>query len=196
MTCKGYEDQLLDMARDLPVDAAAAREAAAHLEECDACRSRMAEARALTAGLRAVARSTESAHPSGDIDARLLHALSEQHRATAVRTDQPVAEWRAWLAVAAAIAILAAGLTLAWQGFERTRQASVVEQASSEFVPWPGAASLPPFESGALVRTELPAAVLPLLGIVPAKATQGDTVTADVLVGQDGLARAVRLARY
>ena len=62
-----------------------------------------------------------------------------------------------------------------------------------QFVPWPGAASLPAFESGQLVRTELPASVLPLLGISPADAPAGGHVIADVLYGQDGLARAVRL---
>ena len=45
------------------------------------------------------------------------------------------------------------------------------------------------------MRMELPASVLPILGIVPARDISGDSVAADVLVGQDGLARAVRLAQ-
>ena len=65
--------------------------------------------------------------------------------------------------------------------------------ADSEFVAWPGAAALPRFESGQLVRTELPASVLPLLGISPADIPASGRVTADVLYGQDGLERAVRL---
>jgi hypothetical protein len=69
-----------------------------------------------------------------------------------------------------------------------------VERAS-EFVPWPGAASLPAFESGQLVRTELPASVLPLLGIPEADAPPGGRVLADVLYAQDGLARAVRIVQ-
>jgi hypothetical protein len=77
--------------------------------------------------------------------------------------------------------------------------ASVVAPAppaeEGEFLLWPGAASLPPFESGHIVRTELPASVLPLLGVAEA-ADPDRLVPADLLVGQDGLARAVRVLRY
>lgn len=60
------------------------------------------------------------------------------------------------------------------------------------FVAVPGAASLPQFESGTIVRLELPVSVLPEYGvdIFPAA---GQPVEADVLVGQDGQARAIRL---
>jgi len=60
-------------------------------------------------------------------------------------------------------------------------------------VPWPGAAALPAFESGQLVRTELPASVLPLLGLEAPDTPPDARVAADVIYGQDGLARAVRL---
>jgi hypothetical protein len=61
-----------------------------------------------------------------------------------------------------------------------------------EFVTWPGAVGLPPLESGELVRVELPVSVLPTLGLRP-PATRATAVRADLLVGQDGLTRAVRL---
>jgi hypothetical protein len=61
-----------------------------------------------------------------------------------------------------------------------------------EFVTWPGAVGLPPLESGELVRVELPVSVLPTLGLRP-PATHATAVRADLLVGQDGLTRAVRL---
>jgi hypothetical protein len=51
----------------------------------------------------------------------------------------------------------------------------------TDFVAWPGATAWPPFESGELIRVELP--------------IDGGVVEADVLVGQDGFARAVRLVR-
>jgi hypothetical protein len=60
------------------------------------------------------------------------------------------------------------------------------------FVPWPGAADLPAFESGQLMRVRLPASVAVALGLKPAG--QAGVVQADVLIGQDGFARAVRLA--
>ena len=47
-------------------------------------------------------------------------------------------------------------------------------------------------ESGSLVRMDVPASMLPSLGLAPA-ANLLARVRADVIVGQDGLARAVRL---
>ena len=64
--------------------------------------------------------------------------------------------------------------------------------ATGEFVPWPGAIGLPPLESGQLVRVELPVSVLPTLGLRP-PSSRRTAVRADLLVGQDGLTRAVRL---
>jgi hypothetical protein len=61
-----------------------------------------------------------------------------------------------------------------------------------EFVLVPGAAALPPMESGSLVRMEIPVSMLPSLGLTPPAASV-TAVRADVIVGQDGLKRAVRL---
>ena len=61
------------------------------------------------------------------------------------------------------------------------------------FVPVPAAARLPQFESGVIVRLSLPVAALPSYGIDISPASSGDAVEADVLVAQDGVARAIRL---
>jgi hypothetical protein len=55
------------------------------------------------------------------------------------------------------------------------------------------AAGLPQFESGVIVRVALPAAALPSYGIDISPASSDRPVEADVLVGQDGVARAIRL---
>jgi hypothetical protein len=64
----------------------------------------------------------------------------------------------------------------------------------SGFVALPNAASLPHFESGRIVRIELAITELPSYGfdLVPDAAPAA--VEADLLVGQDGLPRAIRLA--
>jgi len=65
-----------------------------------------------------------------------------------------------------------------------TRNADLRSDAtaeSTEFVAWPGAAAWPPFESGELIRVDIP--------------TDAGVVHADVLVGQDGFARAIRLVQ-
>jgi hypothetical protein len=63
------------------------------------------------------------------------------------------------------------------------------------FVALPSAAGLPAFESGEIVRVELPIASLPLYGIEIVPDTRGAPVEADFLVAQDGRARAIRLVR-
>jgi hypothetical protein len=65
-------------------------------------------------------------------------------------------------------------------------------QPPNEFVLVPGAAALPPMESGSLVRMDLPISMLPALGVMP-PFSPAARVRADLIVGQDGLPRAVRL---
>jgi len=70
------------------------------------------------------------------------------------------------------------------------KQAPTARADFTEFVPWPGSSALPPLESGALVRVDLPPSVLPSLGVVPP--SHAGLVKADVLIDQDGFARAIR----
>jgi len=63
----------------------------------------------------------------------------------------------------------------------------------SGFVALPGSAGLPQFESGTIVRMELQLAALPAYGIDISPAADDRPVEADVLVGQDGQPRAMRL---
>ena len=196
--CQSHQDALLDIARGLPVDADARAALALHLPECDECRARMTQARTLTAGLRAVAHSLEGARPSSGLEGQLRQAFATLHPA-AQSVERRAFGWRTWMSAAAAVVLVVAGLALAWQQMHKgppIAEPAADAAAVSEFVPWPGAASLPAFESGQLVRTELPASVLPVLGLVPAGTVTDGRVLADVLIGQDGLARAVRLAKF
>ena len=61
------------------------------------------------------------------------------------------------------------------------------------FVAVPTAAGLPRFESGVIVRMSLPVTALPSYGVDISPASSDEPVEADVLIGQDGLARAIRL---
>jgi hypothetical protein len=64
---------------------------------------------------------------------------------------------------------------------QRAARQAAGDPTATEFVAWPGATAWPPFESGELIRVVLP--------------IDGGVVEADVLVGQDGFARAVRLVQ-
>lgn len=107
---------------------------------------------------------------------------------------QAPSRWR-WAAVAA-LAMLTVSLN--WFVVKNApHPAAGVSDAASDlvkFVQWPGADALPPFESGSLVRVDLPLSTLPALGLsIPF--SSNTVVQADIVIGQDGLARAVRLVQ-
>jgi hypothetical protein len=60
------------------------------------------------------------------------------------------------------------------------------------FVPLPAAGGLPGFDSGMIVRVSIPTASLPAYGLAITPESSR-TVNADLLVGQDGQARAIKL---
>jgi hypothetical protein len=154
--------------------------------------------------LRAVDRSIEVPPPDPLREATLLAAFDESGH-MAARTDRRPAfgSVRRWIPIAAPLA-LAAAVTWLWvktavppaplRSQPLTSAVATPPPDLNEFVMWPGAAALPPLESGQLVRVELPASALPSLGLFP-PASADIVVRADVVVGQDGLARAVRLVR-
>jgi len=122
------------------------------------------------------------------------------------RPRRRVGRW-VWISATAASAAIAAALNwmVATSVRDRTRPVqgdavpvaqgfSLAPDDGSDFMPWPGAGTLPQFESGALMRVELAVSALPALGFVP-PSSGPSVVQADVIVGQDGLARAVRLVR-
>jgi hypothetical protein len=90
------------------------------------------------------------------------------------------------------------GLSSDRDGLTHTPLASSVRdvhsdlQPPNEFVAVPGAAMLPRMESGSLVRMNVPVSMLPSLGVMPPSGG-ATAVKADLIVGQDGLPRAVRL---
>lgn len=100
------------------------------------------------------------------------------------------------LGTAAALAAAIVGLN--WLVMSNT---APVDPGSDEpaldmtgFVPWPGAEAWPRFESGSLVRVDLPVSALIALGL-PLPASTVSVVQADIVVGQDGFARAVRVVQ-
>ena len=131
-------------------------------------------------------------------EAALMAAFDAVHAAT-VRSTR--ANWY-MTALATAAAVLIAFLPRAEHrassdghqapGTQHSIPGSQYPTPSTEFIVVPGAANLPPMESGTLVRFDLPVSMLPSLGVTP-PAGGGATVRADLVIGQDGLTRAVRL---
>jgi hypothetical protein len=75
----------------------------------------------------------------------------------------------------------------------RPMAAPVAGVRSVEFIALPGALGLPDLESGSVVRIQVPVGALPEYGVDIVPNVLTTTVEADVLVGQDGQPRAIRL---
>jgi hypothetical protein len=105
------------------------------------------------------------------------------------------------VAVAAGIALLL------WIGGARPKPAPIPaavaasvapaleEEADASFYPLPEAEALPAVENAMVVRVQLPVSSLQLMGVPMGEERAGASVEADLLLGQDGLARGVRLAQ-
>jgi len=188
MTCRTIAPHLVDLARGVALDADRRAAVARHLRECRACAVRLEDERAMSDALRRLAQAANEPAPHPESESAVLAAFD-----AAWARPRSRARVRRWLRLAAA-ALIALGAMLTWTNANRRAPAPhLAELPATEFVPWPGASSLPTFESGQLMRMNLPASMALSLGLNP-PAPQNGVVTADVLVGQDGFARAVRLA--
>ncbi len=131
----------------------------------------------------------------GHIEERLRMEFRRQKRRRNLVT------WTPWLGVAAAAGIA----LLAWVRSESPRPVSapevaavhavapVAEEETDGFYPLPEAEALPAVENAMVVRVQLPVSSLQLMGVPVNEESADLSVQADLLLGQDGLARAVRL---
>jgi hypothetical protein len=301
MNCQEFESRVETLARGALADARLLAEAAAHEEACDPCAVRLADLRALSTGLRALASGMKSAEAPARVESALLAAfraraasegVEEVKRAggdTGVVVQMPervaVRQW-SW-ARTAAVASLAAAASLALFVLVRpgagvsqramiepppgalkarpdsevarrattaaeensplevqeTSPSEVEESAShapspardrtprstftaprpramnasygggardalarpsgearaqeitTEFIPLMQGAPYPRAEESHLVRVELPRSALASFGLPVGAESPGGRVKADVLLGEDGIARAIRFVR-
>jgi hypothetical protein len=194
MTCRTIVPYLVDLARGVVLDANRRAEVDRHVRECRDCAARLEDERAMSVALGRLAQEIEVPALDPESERAMLAAFD-----AAWTQPHPNARSKVWRPLAAA-AGLALAAVLTWAiGHRVAVQPAPIASAppavlpATEFVPWPGASSLPTFESGQLMRVDLPASVVLSLGLVP-PASQTGVVRADVLLGQDGFARAVRLA--
>jgi hypothetical protein len=155
--------------------------------------------RALTAALRAVANQDAGRVASASVEERLRAEV----RSIAARRRR---RYGTALAVAAVLLIAAA---VPWRTTRRDlmtspapadsntpRARASASEISTAFLPL--TYSSVPITNGRLVRLEVPRAALASFGLAPIEwpdSQSAGTVTADVIVGEDGLARAVRFVR-
>jgi hypothetical protein len=221
MSCPQIEPHIVDFARGVTSDQDA--QLARHVLWCPSCAGRLEQERAMSAALRRFAGDLKA--PADDpLREQTLLAMFDQSRHRS-HGHAPVWTWlaAAGVAFAAALTWRLAGAPSAGRigtlptaivapetkqaqaldspplvaaseppistpstsararGAQRTNLRLAETDDSPEFVAWPGATAWPPFESGELIRIDIP--------------TEVGVVQADVLVGQDGFARAIRLVQ-
>jgi hypothetical protein len=186
-------------------------EAGAHRRECPACAAALENHEALAAGLRGVAAEWSRLKAPGRVEARLMAAFRGQAGLAALpparRWWSPVLAWAAAVLVVAAAFLLFVGrgrqprapLTMPggaetavvdWSSVLPPEMAG--EAAAGDFIPLPNADRLPQDEDLNVVRVEVPRSAMIALGYSVAADRAAERVRADVVMGSDGLARAVR----
>jgi hypothetical protein len=176
-----------------------------HLTACASCAAALAAERHVARGLRAMSAGTGSFETPARVEANLLAAFRSVHgsgaSASAPWWMNPV--W-AWAAAGLAAATLAFGLWVVPQrridppaahhaAPAQIQLAAYTPQESDDgFIPLPDAPQIDPNDDVNVVRMELPRTAMLEVGLdVPPDQVSG-TVVAEVKLGSDGLARAVR----
>jgi anti-sigma factor RsiW len=191
MTCRQRKFDVIDVARGVALDPAREADLEHHLRSCESCAALFERQRAISVALRRLADAQKVPAPNR----RRLNALLDSF-------DRPRGRSRhsriaVGLSLAASVLIVVSlSVGVQRQPMQRAPQAVAATlapsmSAESAFVVLPGATALPRLESGRVIRIEIPESELSSVGLW-APAHTG-AVQADVLVGQDGLARAVRL---
>jgi anti-sigma factor RsiW len=176
-----------------------------HLLECPACAARMSRYRELEAGFRAVAAGFRRVEAPPRVEARLRSAF-RRHTGREGRTPSrrwiPTVTWTAAFAVMFAMAAL----------LQRPRQpeaarppaqhtielAALLPQTDADgFVPLPNAAGVAAGDAADeddvnLVRVAVPRSTMIALGFDVSTDRAEELVQADVMLGSNGVARAVR----
>ena len=176
-----------------------------HLKECPDCAAAWAREREITAGLRRLAVEWRSVEAPARVETRLVHAFQKQAGFSALRFRPRWAPVVTGFSAAAAL-VLAALLFV--RGPEqpkparRTSPAAVqlaaddmpggVGESAGEFIPLPNAEQLESGEEVNLVRVEVPRSAMIALGYNVSADRALEPVSADVMLGADGLAHAIR----
>jgi hypothetical protein len=263
MNCREFENVVNDLACAKLIGAASRVEGVAHVENCGRCASRLADERALSAGLKSLAASDEAKAAPSSVEAALLKAFHAQSsNPPAPRLPVRPKTWPRWVpggvprwVMVAAAAILIAFSFIIYRatrneprkdnnahitktpppqpvvkpeeqvakdnGESESPRESRAPQArrgnrprlnkpfiidsmttyaedsgdATDFFPLSYGGDQKPMERGEVIRVQMPSSALIAFGL-PVNVERADTpVKADLLVGEDGMARAIRFVR-
>ena len=203
MTCTFFDQIAPDVARGEDLDPAVRDEALAHARGCLRCALRLEDERAVSGALGALRERTALAEAPVRIEWTLRRALRDADGAVAGRGRRGFVH-AVEIALVAAAAALAAVVLIprgVAPAHETARPAAAPvastapaasTAAESEFVSLGYGEDLRELDSLQVVQVEMPRTALAALGW-PGLDLQGAPLTAEVIVGHDGVARAIRL---
>ncbi len=190
------------------------KEQSAHLAECASCARSWEKQQVVRAGLRALAADSRNVEAPPRVEARLVAAFRADSGLGQVRPGSagrprmwvPVVTW---FAAAAAVVLVALAVMSghppqpAHRNLSpRIESATVISADASgadepgynaeDFIPLPNAQQLSPDEDVNLVRVELQRSSMIPLGYDVSADRASELVEAEVVLGSDGVARAVR----
>ena len=218
MSCEQAEALVLDLDRDAAVDAVEKTAALEHVAICPQCAALQESWEAAKEELRTLGDQTLLARAPERVEMRLRQEFRARNRSVMTRRNAAVAAW----ALAAAAVILGAVSVWSWQharhangdtpaiaktnaaaGAADGAQEQTGENLSAdnlskddfaEFTPLPGT-TLDDTEESAILRVRMQRDSLVSLGFPVNEQRASEWIQVDLLVGNDGLPQAVRLAQ-
>ncbi len=201
MTCEEFWNRMPELA--------SAEEAADHhLTECNACGTRLAAQHRLAGALQALSAELEPVGAPSHVEGKLMEAFRTAYPPKKVRRAWWQAPALPWAAAGMAAALLALAL---WFSPKQRVQPPVThrvapsvvpgrvelaalttEETEDGFIPLPNAPQSDPNDEVNVVRMELPGSAMLAMGLDVSPEEVSGTVEAEVMLGSDGLARAVR----
>jgi hypothetical protein len=208
MSCLEFEEIVHDLDRPGTHAMALRERALAHAESCAHCAQLLTETESLDQALHAIA----VAEGDQEAPAWMESALLREFRCVKASTKTPnLGRHVAALGIAAAV-LLAAGISIhrfapgtkvggAGQGTASNISAPAstnevaqnAAESASDFIALPYADDPDGAEGGTVVRVELSGAALASLGMPVSLAGSSDSISADLLVSDDGTPQAIRL---
>jgi hypothetical protein len=217
MNCREFEGPLMDRARSRPMDAARRTALAAHLEICGRCRGAFERQLRLSAAMETLADGMTDVSAPPEVERAILAELSAtrarvgyrwRYGAGALAASFMIAWWLTAPArkpleapvKAAPPMVVSHGAPIETAAavappVKRApkRRARPAAKPEAPFIAIPYTLPLDPYERASVVRMDLPVAALIAAGLPVGMMDPAAQARTDVLVGQDGRARAVRL---
>jgi len=208
INCMEFEEIVHELDRTGTYGCALREKALAHAESCGRCAQLLTETESLDQALHSIA----TAEGEQEAPAWVESALLREFRAVKAGTRSPnLGRHVAALGIAATV-LLAAGVSLHWfapamkgtssgqnsqtnvsASATTSESAQVAAEGASDFIALPYADDPDGAEGGTVVRVELSGPALASLGMPVSLAGSSGSISADLLVSDDGTPQAIRL---